>query len=245
MNHVQERRARLAFAVVLAAVLANLSFNAIAAARGADFPLTTFLFDPGDRFADFFKLAFSYPGNPLHPSADAWGMAVRFDSFHLQTEKFRGTAINHFHLPPLPTLLALLTRGLMAWIDPVILFITATAIALTSLYPVVSSRTSRLTGLLAVISYPALMMIDRGNLFSAISNICLIVATLRVFEPQRSRWLTILLFAIALNLRPTMAIVPGALWLMRKMRFTDMGAARSSGDGNIRRNPPDRRAALS
>ena len=53
--------------IVLGLVLANLLFNAAASAFGAGYPYTSFLSLPGDRFADFFKLAFSYPGAPIHP----------------------------------------------------------------------------------------------------------------------------------------------------------------------------------
>jgi hypothetical protein len=53
------RVARMTLWIVLGLVVANLLFNAVASSLGVGYPYTSFLSLPTDRFADFFKLAFS------------------------------------------------------------------------------------------------------------------------------------------------------------------------------------------
>ena len=66
--------ARTTLLIVLGLVLANLLFNAAASAFGLGYPYTSFLSQPNDRFGDFFKLAFSYPGRLIHPASSFWAV---------------------------------------------------------------------------------------------------------------------------------------------------------------------------
>src|SRR4029450_2833248 len=95
--------AQTALVIVVSGILANLTFNAIAAALGAGYPYSNFLFLPDDRFADFFKLSFSYPGQPVHPVADHWGVSGLLDHAWADVTKYAGTRLDHFHVPPLPS----------------------------------------------------------------------------------------------------------------------------------------------
>src|SRR5690349_20149014 len=96
-----------ALVIVLACALANLLFNAFANAAGWCYPYTSFLFRPLDRFADFFKLAFSYPGAQVHSAARYWGLSDLLEHHMSDVRRFEGTDVNHFHVPPVPTLLGL------------------------------------------------------------------------------------------------------------------------------------------
>src|SRR5436190_5960630 len=114
--------ARATLSIVLGLVLANLLYNAVANGFHAGYPYSTFLSRPDDRFADFFKLAFSYPGASIHPAAANWGLNDLLAHHVADVKLFEGTNVNHFHEPPLPTLFALSVRRLMSLIDPVVLF---------------------------------------------------------------------------------------------------------------------------
>lgn len=206
--------------IVLGLVLANLLFNAVASALGAGYPYTSFLSLPGDRFADFFKLAFSYPGAPVHPASAHWGVNDLLAHHAAEVRLYEGTNVNHFHEPPVPTLFAVSARWLMTWIEPVILFLGLLVAALAALFATVlrvapAGREGAAFATAAILSYPALLAIDRGHLFSLICASLIIAATFRTLRGKADIW-TILMFAIAVNLRPNMGIIPFVLFLGRQ-----------------------------
>jgi hypothetical protein len=209
--------ANLALWIVLGLVLANLLFNVGASADGASYPYTSFLALPGDRFADFFKLAFSYPGAPIHPAAGFWHVNDLLAHHMAEVKLYEGTNVNHFHEPPVPTLFAVTARWLMTLIDPVVLFLTLLIAAFAALFATVlrvapAGRTGTAFATVIVLSYPALLAIDRGHFFSLICASLMIAATFRTLRGKADGW-TILMFAIAVNLRPNMGIVPFVLLL--------------------------------
>ncbi len=213
--------ARTALFIVVGAVMANLLFNVLATMLGAGFPYSTFVFTPDDRYGDFFKLTFSYPGAPVHPSPAHWGMGDLFAAFEAQKVAAAGTPHNHFHLPPLATLLALLWRLVMQWVDPVLLFLGLLSAGLAALFYTVvhlapSGRSAPAFGTIAILCYPALLLVDRGHFFSLITGTLLIAATLRVLRDDKADFWSILMFAIALNFRPNAGIIPLALFLCRR-----------------------------
>src|SRR4051812_14171884 len=112
------RVARTTLWIVLGLVVSNLLFNAVAGSLGAGYPYTSFPSLPTDRFADFFKLAFSYPGAPIHPAASRWGVNDLLAHHIAEVKLYEGTNVNHFHEPPVPTLLAVSARWLMTLVDP-------------------------------------------------------------------------------------------------------------------------------
>jgi hypothetical protein len=212
--------ARTTLWIVLGLVVANLLFNAVAASLGAGYPYTSFLSLPTDRFADFFKLAFSYPGAPIHPTAGFWGVKDLLAHHMAEVKLYEGTNVNHFHEPPVPTLLALGTRGLMSLMDPVLLFLGLLAAAIAALFRAVlqvapGGRPGAAFATMTILSYPAMLAIDRGHFFSLIGASLIIAATLRTLRGKADGW-TILMFAIAVNLRPNMGIVPFVLFLGKR-----------------------------
>jgi hypothetical protein len=213
---------RVALGVICAGVIANAVFNLGAILLGYKFPYSIFLPYPSDLFGDFFKLSFSYPGPPIHSTPHWMGFDKLFADYHRQIREAEGTVVNHFQLPPLPTLIALAVRAAMVWVDPVLLFVAAIGAALFAWFRTVEAQSDRFLGLAAMLSYPALVAVDRGHLFSLICACCLITASVRTFEDNRSPLVSMLLFAVALNFRPNAAIIPFAFWVVRKYRFIDM-----------------------
>lgn len=210
-----------ALVVVLGLALANLLFNAFASAAGWGYPYTSFLFRPLDRFADFFKLAFSYPGAPVHPAAGFWGLNDLLEHHMADVRRFEGTDVNHFHVPPVPTLLGLGARVLMPFVDPVLLFLAFLTAALTALFAIVlraspGGRTGVALATMALVGYPTLFAIDRGHFFSLVCSMLLIAATFRTLRKDRADAWAILMFAIAVNIRPNAGVLPFALFLGRK-----------------------------
>lgn len=212
--------AQTALIIVLGLALANLLFNAIATAADAGYPYTSFLFRPLDRFGDFFKLVFSYPGPPLHPAASFWGVDDLLARHLADVKRFEGTDVNHFHVPPIPTLLALAARGMMSLVDPVLLFLGFIIAALAALFRTVlraspGGRTGVAFATVALLGYPTLLAIDRGHFFSLICAMLMIAATLRTLRDGRADGWAILMFAVALNIRPNAGVIPLALFLGR------------------------------
>jgi len=203
-------------------VLANALFNVGAILLGYGFPYSIFLQTPYDLFGDFFKLSFSYPGLPVHSTPHWIGFDDLFADYRHQIRAAEGTIVNHFQLPPLPTLIALALRAAMVVVDPVLLFVVAIGAALFAWFRTIKARSDGLLGLAALVSYPALMAVDRGHLFSLIGACCLVTAIIRTFEDGRSPIVSMLLFAVALNFRPNAAVIPFTLWVVRRYRFIDM-----------------------
>lgn len=70
-------------------------------------------------------------------------------------------------------------------------------------------------GLATILSYPALLAIDRGHFFSLICGVLLIAATLRTLRGKADFW-AILMFAIALNFKPNAGVIPFVLFFGRQ-----------------------------
>lgn len=220
--------AKLSLLIVASGLLLALVFNLVMAVLGFGYPYTSFLFVRGDKWADFFKLVFAYPGDPIHPPVlpvQAENVIARLSK---EADLFRGTHINPDHLPPLPTLLALLARRAFALADPLIVFLTCLILAATSTVAALRRVTGELPGtwrwvVILFVSYPFWFMIDRGHFFSLICALTLIVGCWRMITTERMDWHAILLLAISCNLRPNVVILPALLVLSgRAGRLRDL-----------------------
>ncbi len=217
-NWDRARLCRLAFNLVAAGLIAQLMFNLIMERLGYNYPYTIFTFRPYDRWADFFKLVFAYPGDPIHQPVRPWGVQALVDFMRARADEMRGTKINPDHMPPLPTLLALLVRRAFSLFDPVLVFIVASMAGLYSLAKVMSgfarqqAEQLRWAGV-ALMSYPLWFAADRGHFFSLICAITLIAGSRRVVETRQFDWQALLLLALSCNLRPNVVIVPVMLVL--------------------------------
>src|SRR5256885_9421866 len=165
--------ARTTLWIVLGFVVANLLFNAVAAGFHAGYPYTSCLSQPSDRFADFFKLVFSYPGAPIHPAASFWRVNDLLMHHMAEVKLYEGTNVNHFHEPPVATLLALGARRLMSLVDPMLLFLGLLATAFAVLFATVlrvspAGRPGAAFATATILRYPPLLAIDPGHFFSLI-----------------------------------------------------------------------------
>ncbi|MFC7536566.1 hypothetical protein ACFQPG_04210 [Sphingomonas sp. GCM10030256] len=219
---------RLAFALVAAAVLANLLYNLLMEHWGHAFPYNTFVHAPEDRFGDFFKMAMGYPGPTIHSAASIWHLDQLFPRWTEELERLKGSRFNHFHMLPVSTLLGLGIRGLLPLVEPLLLFLAvaglaAAALAWTTAREAPAGPGRLFVGLLALGCYPALFAFDRGHLFSVITAVGVIGGTLRSLRMGRADAVAIALFAVAINIRPNAGVVPLALFLAgRGWRFRDM-----------------------
>jgi hypothetical protein len=233
----RNRVARIALGLVIAGTIANLAFNLYIASKGFGapwnsslfgHPFNSFLFEPRDRFADTLKMAMGYPGPPIHPSDPAWGLNDKLALFQVHIEKLRGSGIDQFHMLPLSTLIGLAVRQAISVADPALVLLLALTGAAGLLAWAVASAAPKgpdrlWFAVLALISYPVIFAIDRGHLFSLVCAASLIAATARCLRDRRSDALTILLWAVAVNIRPTVGMIPLALFLCgRGVRFRDM-----------------------
>lgn len=222
------RMATLALALVALALLANIAFNVIMAAQGKAYPYTYFMFMPEDRWADFFKLIFTYPGDPVHPPYAHWSVQAHIDDMAAFAYEYRGSYLNPDHLPPLSTLIALVGRKAFTLADPFVLFLGFFAIGVPALGWCVFRFMSDIGGrwrwtAFALLSYPLLFTLDRGHMFALICALTLLVAAWRAVRCERIDGWSLLLFAIAINLRPNVAAVPVLLVLcQRSGRFRDL-----------------------
>jgi hypothetical protein len=160
----------------------------------------------GDRGGDFLKILLALPGPPVLE-----GPYQELIDKYLESRDFKGR-MDVFHLPPFSMLAALLFRWTFAVLSPVIVYLGCLFTALSALSIIVYKRTGNLAWVLsALLSYPLLTAVDRGNLFAALSNICLIAALLR----KRCDWQGAVLFAIAINVRPNVVICALPLLMTR------------------------------
>lgn len=231
------RVAWIALAIIIAGTIANLAFNLYVASKGYGrpwnsslfgHPFNTFLFEPRDRFADTLKMAMGYPGPPIHPTDPAWGLGEKLKLFQHNIDKLRGSGIDQFHMLPLSTLIGVGLRQAISVADPALVLLlaltTAAGLLAWAAASAVPKGPARLWfAALALLSYPTIFAIDRGHLFSLICAASLIAATARCLRQRRSDALTILLWAAAVNIRPTVGMIPFALFVCgRGVRFRDM-----------------------
>jgi hypothetical protein len=169
-----------------------------------------------ERGGDFLKILLALPGPPVMD-----GPYPDLIDKYLESQDFKGR-MDVFHLTPLSMLVAILFRWTFAFVSPVIVYLACLFAALSALSLLLYSRTKSVAWVLsALLSYPLLTAVDRGNLFALVSNICLIAALLR----KRCDWQAAVLFAIAINVRPNVAIMALPLLMTRPAWFFSLAAA--------------------
>jgi hypothetical protein len=221
-------RARLALAVIAAGLAANLAFVMAARMLGADFPYSSFLFLQEDRFADFFKLILTVKEPASQASIIDWPFQPHLEALRQQGIALQGTIINADHLPPLAMALALAARLTIDHFDIVLLYLLVLA-ALAFAF-VWSLRQNRMTRNLTafwfatlVLSYPLIYAIDRGHVYSLICAVCVISGMLRLVARGRPDMVVLILFAIAINVRPNLIVLPALFFCSRRIgQWRDM-----------------------
>jgi hypothetical protein len=205
------------FALIFLLTSLNAIFNSLATSLGYGFPYTTFLFLPEDRFADYFKVIFSYPGTENIDLSGTANVLIHFlhDNPYQGQADLAGGALTHFHMPPLTTLISLLNLKLMYFINPIAIFVSIFLIGFILVYKLInyiseSTLDTWLVFLATFFCYPTLFMITRGHIFSGFSSLALLAFLVFMFEGKR-KYLSLILLAIAINLRPNAIIFLFAL----------------------------------
>jgi hypothetical protein len=165
----------------------------------------------GDLFADFIKVVVSYPGHENLEINNNIGLEKLFKEF-IANNPYGGitnlttNSFTHFHLPPLTTLLSLVSLELMHYFPPQTIFYFLIFIILFTAYIVLGrisdTRIQEFSWLACfVASYPFLFMLQRGNLFSAATTLCIIFFIISAIK-NKLLGLGIIMFSIAINIRP-------------------------------------------
>jgi hypothetical protein len=205
------------FALIFLLTSLNAIFNILATELGYNYPYTTFLFSPEDRFADYFKVIFSYPGAEDIDLSGTANILVGYlhNNPYQGQAGLAGGALTHFHMPPLTTLISLLNLKLMYFISPITIFVSIFLIGFILVYKLIndisaSTLDTLLLFLATLFCYPTLLMITRGHIFSGISSLALLAFLVFMFQEKR-KYLSLILLAIAVNLRPNAIIFLFAL----------------------------------
>ena len=163
----------------------------------AHFRIAPLFFEAHDRGADFLKVILQLPGGDW-PSDPFAHVVDRYAN----SMDYKG-AFGILHLPPLSMVLSLFARASFTFVAPSIVFLALIAAVLTAILIVIYEQTKSVTWCLATaVSYPLLMMVDRGNLYAGLAAVCAIAALL----PRKPNWTACVLFAIAINVRPNLAL---------------------------------------
>ena len=219
-NQIGRNPAFYIFALIFLLTALNSIFNTLATSLGYGYPYTTFLFDPADRFADYFKGIFSFP--------EAANLQIKVTSRlsellynYLNNNPYQGIAaiesgqLSHFHAPPLGTLVGLLNLKLMHYVNPLALFVSVLLVGFGLAYKFVASISASKSDLIflflsLLFCYPSLLMVTRGHIYSGISSLSLLIFIVLMFQ-DRKKYLGLILLAIAVNLRPNAIIFLFAL----------------------------------
>lgn len=221
-NELDRRPAFLIFVIIFSLTALNAIFNSIAFSLGYEFPYATFLFNPNDRFADYFKMVFSYPGAADLQIAGASRFSMLLSDY-LYNNPYKGLAglargeLTNFHLTPLTTIISLLNLKFMHYLNPVMIFVAILLLGLTVVYKfIVNISGSKLDLVFLLLSllfcYPILFMVTRGNVFSGITFMSLLAFLVFMYQDKK-RYLALILLAIAVNIRPNSIVFIFALGL--------------------------------
>jgi hypothetical protein len=194
----------------------NTFYNSISSHFGFVWPYSSFMYHPADRFADFFKYILSFPNNNdfkiynniLIPKEQLLRyLNIEFYNAGEFPDPNNNRQPVYFN-PPFATLIALLINKLFTLFDVVglfvFLFITCYGLCLFLLNKIYGKFCYFLT-LSFLFSYPVIFGFTRGHPFSLI-NLVLLLGCFYFILINKRAWLSILLLAICINIRPNLLI---------------------------------------
>ena len=217
-NQLHLRPALLIFCCIFIMTGLNAIFNSIAFSLGYGYPYASFLFDPSDRFADYFKGIFSLPGaSDLQIGGSSLLRGYLDNNPYGGVKALTDGTLTNLHGTPLVTLIALLNLKLMHFISPWYVFCAIFFSGAVLIYALVkkiarSTLDSVLLFASLLLCYPTLFMVTRGHIYSGMTALALSIFLLCAYQ-NKKRFLAILLLAIAVNLKPNAIIFILALGL--------------------------------
>lgn len=221
MKVTKINQAKLTFFLIFIGLSINSIFNSLAFAFGFHYPFTTFVFTPGDLFADFFKVIFSFP----HEGEIAIQQNRFYDLLHIYLnanpyggiQALHSGSLTHFQLPPLSGLFSIISAQLMVFVDPLIYYGLILLLILTAIFYTFKSFNYSRSNLLIfisafILSYPFLLAVTRGNVYSIFAGISVINFLVLSYKYDKERSMLMLFFlALAINIRPNLIIFIFAL----------------------------------
>lgn len=199
--------------------------------RDLGYPYNTFLFNSKDRFADHTKAILSFP---VRESVDPSNWPKLFKSYYY-SNNYKGVEglatgeMTNVAGLPFRTFVALIWGQILKVIGPVAEFLLAGAVYIGLAIMVAMSVTRVLHQRLAVfglltLSYPALMVLDRGNFDAGFAGICIIMFFVQLARGKDV--LSLIALALAINMRPNLAvlvIMVGGFYWAEKLRMVKYG----------------------
>lgn len=200
----------------------NSIFNSLAFALGLQYPVTTFLFHPGDLFADFFKVIFSFPHESPPPTNqgkfnDLLQQYLSANNPYGGVHALKSGNLTNFHLTPLSALFSIISAKLMAFISPLNYYALILLLILAAIFYTFKSLKYSCFNLFIIISafllsYPFLFAVTRGNVYSIIAGIAVINFLILSYKYDSEKSiLKLFLLALAINIRPNLIIFIFAL----------------------------------
>jgi len=192
-------------------VMLNALYNSLSVAYGLNnFPYSTFLFYSNDLHADLVKMAMGYWHN-VHIDTSHWDPIYQkfYELYH--SGFFVKHHFNNNHLPPLPFLIGIFlgkilqssSPGLIVSVYYLIVFLTIFTIAT---YLKKNRHDFYILTIGMLLSYPVLMVLTRGNIFSFFTSFSIIAFLFLIYQ-KRFPWIAVLLLSFAIEFRPNIALL--------------------------------------
>lgn len=205
--------ARYLRAILLSAIVA-LAYAVIAHRLGYSAPLGLLFGPPNDLFADYFKFILSFPGGD-HVSPNSVFGLTELDIHPPARNPYRGIdglhegGLSHLGMP-LTVLFCLVSVKAMHFIGGGGAFVvTYSLLALYWAKVAMGWARTRDEGfswfLIGLLSYPALMIIARGNVYAGFAGVMLVHAML-LGSRRSAPILAAVLLAVVINLRPNVIL---------------------------------------
>lgn len=176
--------------------LTIMVFVWVVAIVGQNLGFARIFFEAHDRFADFIVVVFAVPHGEAYPP-----FFEAITRYYAANTNYLSGSMTIYHLPPFSMLLTVLASKLFTHVSPVIIYLVLSCVLVASLFRSVRSVAPAPLAFAAIISYPVVFMLDRGNLYAGLCGACLVAALVR----GRADWVAAILLAIALNIRPNVA----------------------------------------
>ncbi len=151
------------------------------------------LYEPSQRFGDFILVVYAVPHSGNYPP----GFEAITEWF-VNNPGYKDGRFTIMHLPPFSMLLTVLASKLFQILSPMLVFFVLTIALVVSFFSTLRTKTGAAIAYTAILSYPVAFMIDRGNLYAGLCGACLVAALVR----RKTDAVGIMLFAVALNIRP-------------------------------------------
>ena len=220
--NINIKLAYVPFMAILFFVMLNGLYNSLMSAYGiSSFPFSTFLFYPSDLHADLVKMAIGYlDHNAIDVSS--WGKLYQ-DYYQLHLSGwFESHNFTNDHMPPLSFLLGYIDSEILRLSSPFVLlalfyaFIIITILSISMRFAN-NKIESYLIFFTMLFSYPLLMILVRGNIFSFINGIMAVLFLYSIIKKKNPIW-PIIFLAIAINIRPNILLL-SPLFLIYSLKY--------------------------